>query len=82
MESKSKMIRASFLVHEHEWQLFRTLCSRLKVVGDDGSTRQATASDELREYIWAFNDEQRHLLTDALQELEKTHPLPEEEKEE
>jgi hypothetical protein len=81
MEKKQKLIRANFLIDEDQWMLFRTLCSRVTTIDDDGTKRQATASDVLRELIWEWTDENKHLLSEALKDLERIHKIPEEREE-
>jgi hypothetical protein len=79
---KDKIVRATFEISQTEWLLFKTLASRVMTVDDDGTKRPSTASDILRELIWEWTDENRHLLSEALEDLARIHKLPEDKEEE
>lgn len=81
-EPREKIIRATFLIDQTEWLLFKTLASRVNTVDDDGTKRPSTASDILRELIWEWTSENGHLLNEALEELAKIHKLPKDKEEE
>jgi len=72
MVKKKDNIRATFLIPRDEWEIFKLIVGRHRVYDrEKGVTRQATASDKLREDILVFIDEQQEDIKALIGELEQ-----------
>jgi hypothetical protein len=68
-------IRATFLIPRDEWEIFKLICARY-TCSWGGKERTCTASDELREHILIFiqNEQNRKHLQSLIEYYEENKP--------
>jgi pyruvate-formate lyase len=72
---KPNMTRANFLIPTDEWQVYKLIIGRYKSYDEKKDVlRQATASDDLREYILDYIDKHEEHVKALIAEIEKTAP--------